>query len=219
VAAGKRVYRSPLRAEQAQRTRAAVLDAAARCFAAQGYAAATMKDVAAEAGVAVQTVFSQGSKASLLLACVDRAVTGDDEELALLDREPFVRLFESTDREEKLAAWRAISLAYSGRVVPVMKVFADAAGADPEIAAAFADYEERRYADVRAVVASFAPWLRDGLDVDRATEVLWAVLDHTTGDNLMRVRGWTVPQFADFVVETAERLLLGPPAVRRPARR
>jgi len=51
-------------------------------------------------------------------------------------------------------------------------------------------------------------WLRDGLDVDRATEVLWAVLDHTTGDNLMRVRGWTVPQFADFVVETAERLLL-----------
>ena len=73
---------------------------------------------------------------------------------------------------------------------------------------AFADYEKRRYADIRAVVASFAPWLRDGLDVDRATEVLWAVLDHTTGDNLMRVRGWTVPQFADFVVETAERLLL-----------
>jgi hypothetical protein len=42
-----------------------------------------MKDIAAEAGVSVQTVFSQGGKAALLLACVDRAVVGDDEEVPL----------------------------------------------------------------------------------------------------------------------------------------
>src|SRR4051812_14738360 len=170
MAEGKRVYHSPLRAEQARRTRAAVLDAAARCFSEHGYAATTMKDVAAEAGVSVQTVFGQGSKASLLLACVDRAVVGDDEDVALIAREPFVRLRESTDRAGKLAAWHEITCAYAGRVVPAMRVFADAAGADAEVAAAYADYERRRYDDMHALLETFEPWLRDGLDVDGATE-------------------------------------------------
>jgi AcrR family transcriptional regulator len=62
-----------LRAEQAQRTRAGVLEAAGRCFVARGYAGTTMRDIAEAAGVSVQTVFGQGSKAALLLASVDRA--------------------------------------------------------------------------------------------------------------------------------------------------
>ena len=208
MAQGKRVYRSPLRAEQARRTRAAVLDAAERCFAERGYAAATMKDVAAQAGVAVQTVFSQGSKASLLLACVDRAVVGDDEDDALLAREPFVRLRESEELDAKLAAWRQLARTYAGRVVPAMKVFADAAASDPEIEAAYVDYEQRRFEDVRALLAAFEPWLRDGVDVDGAAEVVWAVFGHVSADNLMRVRGWSVEQYADFIVDAVERLLL-----------
>ena len=51
MAEGKRNYSSPLRVEQARRTRLAVLDAAERCFLEWGYAATTMKDVAATAGV------------------------------------------------------------------------------------------------------------------------------------------------------------------------
>ena len=98
MAEGKRVYNSPLRAEQALRTRAAVLDAAGRRFLGQGYAATTMKDVAAAAGVSVQTVFGQGGKAALLLACVDRALVGDDEQAPLARRELFRRVVETPDR-------------------------------------------------------------------------------------------------------------------------
>src|SRR4051795_4121319 len=115
---GKRVYNSPLRAEQAQRTRAAVLDAATRCFLDEGYAATTMKDVAAEAGVSVQTVFGQGSKAALLLACVDRAVVGDDEAVPLARRELFVRFVEASDRAAKLDAAREISRHYVPPTMP-----------------------------------------------------------------------------------------------------
>ena len=50
---GKRVYRSPLREEQARQTRAAVLDAAGACFLERGYAATTMRDVATRAQVSV----------------------------------------------------------------------------------------------------------------------------------------------------------------------
>jgi len=204
----KRVYRSPLRAEQARRTRAGVLDAATRCFLTTGYAATTMKDIAATAGVSVQTVFAQGSKASMLLACVDRAVVGDDEEVPLIARELYVRMVESSRRADKLAALHEIVATSSGRVIPVMKVFSDAAGSDPEIAEAYQVYEQRRFEDVRTLVAALEPWLREEYDVDRATDIAWALFGHVTGDNLMRVRGWSAEQYADLVVATADRLLL-----------
>src|SRR3954468_11371258 len=124
MAEGKRVYHSPLRAEMAQRTRTAVLEAAGRCFLEKGYAATTMKDVAAQAGVSVQTVFGQGSKASLLLACVDRAVVGDDEESPLAQREVFRRFVEAPDRPAKLAAAREMVLRYVPLTVPMLQVFA-----------------------------------------------------------------------------------------------
>src|SRR3954451_9121968 len=137
----KRVYNSPLRAEQAQRTRAAVLDAAGRCFLDKGYAATTMKDVAAGAGVSVQTVFGVGSKASLLLACVDRAVVGDDEAVPFSQRELFVRLVEAPDRDGKLDAMRELARAYAPRVIPMIRAFADAAAGDADLADAWTEYE------------------------------------------------------------------------------
>ena len=55
------------RAVQAEQTRAEILGAARRQFAAKGYAAASVKEIAAEAGVSVQTVYdSVGSKADLV---------------------------------------------------------------------------------------------------------------------------------------------------------
>src|SRR5262247_2708128 len=55
------------RALQAEQTRAEILSAARRLFASQGYTATSVKDIAAEAGVSVQTVYdSVGSKADLV---------------------------------------------------------------------------------------------------------------------------------------------------------
>jgi len=208
VSEGKRVYRSSLRAEQARRTRAAVLDAATRCFLARGYASTTMKDVAAEAGVSVQTVFGQGSKASLLLGCVDRAVVGDDEQVPFAARELFVRLVSAEDRRTKLAAAREMAAAYIPVAVPMIRVFADAAAGDPGIAGAWAEYERRRLQDARVLVGSFEPWLREGLDVDRATEIFWAVFSHVPAAVLVGERGWSVDEYVDFLIDAVARLLL-----------
>jgi AcrR family transcriptional regulator len=208
MTAGKRVYNSPLRVEQAQRTRAVVLDAAGRCFLEKGFAATTMKDLATAAGVSVQTVFGQGSKASLLLACVDRAVVGDDEAVPFRQRELFRQVIEAPDRAAKLAAARDMARTYVPLTVPMIRVFADAAAGDPEIAAAWAEYERRRLQDGRLLIGAFRPWLREGLDVDRATDIFWAVFSHVPADNLMRERGWTVDEYADFLVDAVERLLL-----------
>ena len=208
MTAGKRVYRSAVRTEQARRTRAAVLDAAGRCFVDRGYGSTTMRDVAEAAGVSVQTVFAQGSKAALLLACVDRTLAGDDENAPLLQREVFQRLLTSPDLAEKLSIFRAITVEYVPRTGPIMRAFSSAAAVDAEIAAAWTDYGRRRYQDNRRLVESFAPWLRAGLDLDRAADVFWTVFTHEAAESLIGQRGWTLAQYADWLVDTFRRLLL-----------
>ena len=208
MTAGKRVYRSPLREEQAKRTRVAVLDAAGRCFVDRGYAATTMRDVAEAAGVSVQTVFGQGSKAALLLGCVDRAVVGDDEELALSAREPFRRFVEAPDLVDKFAALRDLARRYIPQTSPIIVVFAAAAAGDAEIAEAWEEYERRRRADARVLVGALEPWLRDGLDVETATDIFWGVFSEAPIEARMRRRGWTLDRYVDFLVDGVERLLL-----------
>jgi AcrR family transcriptional regulator len=208
VTDGKRVYRSALRAEQAQRTRAAVVTAASDCFVARGYAATTMKDVAEAAGVAVQTVYGQGSKAALLLACVDRALVGDDESVPLRQRDQFTRLLGAEDKPGKLAVLRELAVDRAPAITPVLRAFRDAAGSDAELAAAWADYERRRASDTRVLIGSFGPLLREGLDVDRAVEVFWAVFAADTIDRFLTGCGWTAEQYADWLVDAVDRLLL-----------
>lgn len=71
----KREYRSTLRTEQAEATRQRILDAARGLFARRGYQGATMDHLAAQAGVAIQTLYAAfGSKINLAAAVVDDAL-------------------------------------------------------------------------------------------------------------------------------------------------
>jgi AcrR family transcriptional regulator len=68
-----------LRATRAAETRLRIEEAARRCFSERGYAATTLREIAAEAGVAVQTVYATfGSKAAILRSLRGRVV-GDTE--------------------------------------------------------------------------------------------------------------------------------------------
>jgi AcrR family transcriptional regulator len=203
-----RSYRSTLRAEQARRTRGIVIDAAEVCFLAHGYAATTMKEIAAEAGVSLQTVFAQGSKAALLLAVVDRGVAGDDADEAILQREPIRAFMEARDKAELLAALRVLVLRFLPPSEAPLRVFKDAAGGDPELAAAWAEYERRRYTDALAMIGSMAHLLRDDLTVEQATDIYWATLTVETARNFRAVRGWSIDRYADWLVDAVDRLLL-----------
>ena len=203
-----RPYKSALRAEQARRTRSVVLDAAERCFLRRGYAATTMKEIAAEAGVALQTVFAQGSKAAILLAAVDRGVAGGEGDEALLEQSVMQRLVAERDKAAKLQVLCELAVERTPSSGPMLRVFHAAAGGDAELAAAWEEYERRRYSDMRVLVESFAHLLRDGLDVDRATDIWWAMITDRTADMFVLGRGWTVQEYADWLVDAVDRLLL-----------
>ncbi len=201
-----RPYRSTLREDQARRTRAAVLDAAAECFAGAGWAATTMKDVARAAGVSVETVYAQGSKAALLLAVVDRTLAGDDEPVPVLERPELRSVLDETDARARFARLGQVVAAGLGPALPVLKAFRNAAATDPGLAAAYAVYESRRLADMTALVRGLD--LRPGLTTERAADVLWTLLSTDVPALLVDGRGWTVEAYADWLVDSLERLLL-----------
>src|SRR5436305_5538300 len=87
VKRAERPYASPLRAQQADATRRAVLTAASELFIAQGYGATTLDQIAARAGVSKPTVFSAvGNKQTVLSAVRDVAMAGDDQNVAVVQR-------------------------------------------------------------------------------------------------------------------------------------
>jgi AcrR family transcriptional regulator len=75
------------RTEQARATRRRIIEGAREFFLDQGYAATALDQIAARAGVSVQTVyFHFGNKRTVLKEVVDMLAAGDDAPVPLVDR-------------------------------------------------------------------------------------------------------------------------------------
>src|SRR6478752_4992876 len=99
----KRRYHSPRRQEQAAATRRSILDAAGRLFERQGYPATTMEAIAAEAGVALKTVYVVfETKSGLLRGLWNHLLRGGDDELPVAEQEWYRELLDEPDPERQL---------------------------------------------------------------------------------------------------------------------
>jgi AcrR family transcriptional regulator len=99
-----RKYHSPRRQQQAEATRTAIVHAARKLFAEQGYLATTLQAIAREAEVSVPTLYAVfGSKAAILSALVKSS--GADEAIRSLARAAFA---EHDPRQQLELAARVI---------------------------------------------------------------------------------------------------------------
>src|SRR4029453_15354826 len=106
----RRPYVSPRRREQAEATRAVILDAAERLFLRDGYAATPMPAVAAEAKVALKTVYvAFTTKSRLLHELWNVRLGGDDEPLPVVARPWYQNLIAEPDPEQLLRRFAAQS--------------------------------------------------------------------------------------------------------------
>ena len=203
TAAPRRRYRSPRRAQQAQETRSALLKAATYLFTTRGWSATGMRDIAEEAGVATETVYSHfGSKTELLQRVTDIAVGGDDALVTVAERPEFASIGEGT-RRERIAAAAHLATQIHGRTSGLAKVVREAAAADEAIAAMLSAARERQRLDVEAGAALLmgrAPAVneRDGL---------WAVLSVEVYLLLVEVTGWSPATYETWLTETLELLV------------
>ncbi|SNS85213.1 TetR/AcrR family transcriptional regulator [Actinomadura mexicana] len=210
----KRRYESARRRQQARQTRRAILDAAGRLFVDPGYAATPLTAVAAEAGVAIQTVYAVfGSKRNLLSQLVDVTIAGDDEPTALPDR-PFVAEIRAlTDPRDKLARYARHLYQTHARQAEVMIALAGAATADPDVAVIWRKNTEERRRGMTMFAAELAATgrLRPDHDVDSAADVLFLAMDVTNYDWLVRERGWSPERFQRWYVDSVAAAILDLP--------
>lgn len=217
-----RPYNSPRRREQAAATRTAILEAAHRLFAEQGYAATTMAAIAAEANVASKTVYlAFETKSGVLRALWNRLLRGDQREVPVASREWYREAVEAPDPERKLRLNARNGRAVKSRVAPLFEVIRTAAPADADIGALWSRIQREFHANQRVIVEGLdaKKALKPGLDVDRATDLLWTLNHPDVWQLLVRERGWTPEDYEQWLGDTACAQLLRTTASSRPGPR
>jgi AcrR family transcriptional regulator len=207
-----RAYRSAVREESARRTRQAVVRAASELFVARGYAATSLADVAAAAGVARPTVFAAfGSKAALLRQVLDEALAGDDEPVPVAERPWFRPVWDARTQGEVLEAYAGVCTLIGGRAAGAFETVRRAADEAPEVAELWETLLRNRRAGARMVVdrlvAVDGP-LGPGADTGRAVDELWFYNDPAHYAALVHRCGWPEASFRDWLAARMRDALL-----------
>jgi AcrR family transcriptional regulator len=188
-----------------------MLGAAHELFAEHGYAGTRMADVAASAGVAVQTVyFTFHTKAELLQACFDRAVLGAEDPRPPQQQPWYAEMLAAPSGAEALRHFAAGNGSILARVARLASVVA-AARHEAEAVAVNERSEGLRRDGYREVVEDLAErfGLADGLEIEPGTDVLLTLGGPAIYVSLVVDYGWTHDAYVDWVASVAASTLLG----------
>jgi AcrR family transcriptional regulator len=206
-----RRYDATNRRAQALRNREAILEAAQRQFLDGGYASTTIASIATEASVSVETIYKAfGGKPGLVRAIYERGLAGR-ERVPAFERSDAMREGE-TDPKAIMHNWGVLTSEVGSVVSPIMQLVRAAAVTDPDMAAllkAANDTREQR-ARHHADFLEQRGYLREGVTVAEATDVLWTCTSDELHDLLVTQRGWSLPRFARFIGEYLTATLLPP---------
>jgi AcrR family transcriptional regulator len=207
----KRSYESPRRRAQAEATRRDILTAAQRLFEKQGYPATTMAQVAREAGVSLKTVYlAFATKSGLLRTLWNLLLRGGDEDRPVADQDWYRQVLNETDPERRLRLNAHNSTLGKQRISGILEVIRSAAPADTEIAALWERIQREYHTNQRAVIEPLGEQkqLRKGLDVDRASDILWTINHPNTWQLLVVERGWSPDAYEEWSGDLACSQLL-----------
>lgn len=199
----RRAYTSPLRDEQARRTRLAILEAGRRLFIQDGYAATSIRKIAAAAGVAESTTYHLfKDKSTLLWAIVEHVVDGPD------DAEAGARLMEAIRAEPDapsrlrvIARWSRGT--YERGIADIEAVIGEAARSDPRVRALAQRAADERYRVTRMladVVAEVLPPVGSE-DLERIAQIIWATDSSPVYRMLVHDLGWTPERYEEWIFQ------------------
>jgi AcrR family transcriptional regulator len=197
-----RPYDASRRREQARRSRENVLEIARRELLEHGYAGTTVARIAAEAGTSVDSVYKGfGGKAGLVRALWLQALEGTaavpaperSDELSSTETDP-VRL---------LRGWGMFVTELAPYGAPIVLLIRAAAAADPEMARLHTEVEDQRRTRMRhnARRLQRRGWLRPGISLSQATDILWTYSSAELYELLVVKSGWPVRRYGEFVGE------------------
>ena len=195
--------KSTRRTLQAAGTREAIVEAAGRLFAADGYVRTTIDGIATESGVAVQTVYnSVGNKAALLSAVLDSAAAGPGAQAGVLDfmRERTRQAADLDALINMLADWFA---EVHPRTAGINAVIARAAAVDEAAAQLEKDRAQqrlRRYEEA-AAAARARGGLSSGMSDAEGAAAIWSLGHPQTYRALVQDAGWSTKAYREWIAK------------------
>jgi TetR/AcrR family transcriptional regulator, regulator of autoinduction and epiphytic fitness len=202
----RRAYDTSRRAEQARVNRQRIAEIALRLFLARGYNAVTMTEIAAEAGVAYQTVYAVfGNKQRLAQEIIWTTFTveGVNELLA--------EVTDSPDPEVWLRGGARIARVVSARLGGLLTFLRESG--DPALQAEYQNVEARRREQERQFATRLAQSgsLNEGLTEKEALDVLWTLSGSHLYEQLVDQQGWTADRYEEWLGDAMVALLLRSP--------
>lgn len=193
---------SKVRRAGAAATRSRILAAAERLFLKKGYATTSIREIADDAAVAVQTIYwIFGTKAALVAGIRDRwlarAETGERLQAVLAVEDPRARLAAS-------AAFMRHQWETGQEAVAIQQ---DAMRADPDIRADIEEVLANRSRQLAKIVQPLGDSLRSDIQPDEAVDILIALLGFDVYREL-RDRGWTAARYEQWLARTLHESLL-----------
>ncbi len=200
-----RRYHSPRRAQQAEATRQAIVQAARKLFAEHGYQATTLQAIAQEAEVSVPTLYvTFGSKAAILSALVKSA--GADADIRALSNQTFAE----PDPRRQVVLGAKVMCAIMERDADILDLLRQAGSGDPDLEDAWRQSHHQRLARLGALMTQVAEKgaLKRGLPAEEATDVIFTLSSPEVYRLMTRERGWTSARFEEWLGQTLVALLL-----------
>ncbi len=203
-----RPYRSPVRQQQAERTRALVADAARARFLDKGWSGTSVRSVAELAGVSEATVYAvYGSKAGLASSLIDAAEVRADVGRAIDELSK-----HQGDASAQLRAFVGFDRRLFEVGGDVLRILAEARRHQPELGAAYREGRSRGEAQRRRIFSSWpeAAW-RPELDVNHALAVYAMTVSLESYDVATGEHGWSPDEVEQWWHSTLAELFLSAP--------
>jgi AcrR family transcriptional regulator len=191
------------RQRQALETRRLIADAARRLFLERGYAATTMDAIAAEAGVAVSTVYAIFKNKRAVLREI-RMVWHESTHA----REIYEEARRQSDPERRLEMVARANRRQWELGATLVSIYQGAAAADREAAAELEEALRGRRAALNRVVEGMNEALHPELDVGRAAAILRALCQAEVYQELVDESGWSPEEYESWLGKTLKGQLL-----------
>ena len=211
----RRGYSGETRRRRADERRRAVLQSALARFTEAGYAGASMAGIAADAGVAVDTIYATiGRKPQLLLAVHDfvlaeGATDEHGEPVQALQRRYVAQVRAAPTAEAKITTYADALGRLLPKTAPLLEALRDAGVTDPDCRKVWQSLEHRRAGNMRLFAADLRSTgrLREQVTDEVVADLVWSMNSASYFLSLTR-RGWTPEQYAALVGDVWIRTLL-----------
>lgn len=173
------------------------------------YAGTTVPAIARATGVSAETVYKAfGGKPGLVMAVYERDIAGD-EPLTTGERSAQIKEHER-DPHRLVRAWGAFTAEVAPRIVPLMLLVRAGAATDADLAALWDQMNAQRlqHMSANARLLQRRGFLREGIGLAEARDILWAYSSPELFDLLVRRRGWTPARYGAWIGEMHAAALL-----------